>query len=123
MGLGDTNTYKNYIYIKTYAIYNRQFEWIYPIGIEQGNYIALAIDPTLGWIAIDPFMSRALPRPMCGGRGAVSRGAGGVVHRGARGASKGPAHGAGPGPGPAHEGITSYSAQEGINSKGNIIAT
>ena len=27
----------------------------------------------------------------------------------------------GPGPGPAHEGIDSYSAQEGINSKGNII--
>ena len=26
-----------------------------------------------------------------------------------------------PGPGPAHEGIDSYSAQEGINSKGNII--
>ena len=34
-----------------------------------------------------------------------------------------PAHGEGlgPGPGPAHEGIDSCSAQEGINSKGNII--
>ena len=29
----------------------------------------------------------------------------------------------GPGLGPAHEGINSYSAQEGINSKGNILAT
>ena len=27
----------------------------------------------------------------------------------------------GPGPGPAREGIESYSAQEGIDSKGNII--
>ena len=27
----------------------------------------------------------------------------------------------GPGPGPAHERINSYSAQEGINSKGNIV--
>ena len=26
----------------------------------------------------------------------------------------------GAGPGPAHEGMNSYSAQEGINSKGNI---
>ena len=29
--------------------------------------------------------------------------------------------GGGPGPGPAHEGMNSYSAQEGIDSKGNII--
>ena len=36
---------------------------------------------------------------------------------------EGQAHGegVGPGPGPAHEGINSYSAQERINSKGNII--
>ena len=28
---------------------------------------------------------------------------------------------AGPGPGPVHAGINSYSAQEGVNSKGNMI--
>ena len=32
---------------------------------------------------------------------------------------EGLAHGAGPGP--AHEGIDSYSAQDGINNKGDII--
>ena len=47
------------------------------------SYIALAVAPFLGSIAVDPLM----------------------------------------GPGPAHEGINSYSAQEGINSKGNIIGT
>ena len=29
------------------------------------NYLALAIDPFLDSIAIDPFMGRARPRPMC----------------------------------------------------------
>ena len=29
---------------------------IYPIGIKWANYIALAIDTFLGWIAVDPFM-------------------------------------------------------------------
>ena len=53
--------------------------------------------------------------------GAIRRWAGWEVHRGAGGASEGPAHGAGSGPGPADAGINRYSAQEGINSKGNII--
>ena len=35
------------------------------------DYIALAIDPFSAWIAIDPFITRARPRPMCRGRGAV----------------------------------------------------
>ena len=47
------------------------------------------------------------------------RGAGGPSAEGPL--RDGLADGAGPGPGPAHEGIDSYSAQEGINSNGNMI--
>ena len=61
---------------------------------------------------------------MCGGRGAVRRGAGRTIHRGSGGTSEGLAHGAGtrPGQGSAHGEINNYSAQEGINSKGNMVA-
>ena len=58
------------------------------------------------------------PTPCAGAAGPSVRGAGGPSAEGPL--REGLAHeeGVGPGPGPAHEGINSYSAQEGINSKG-----
>ena len=52
-----------YIYIE-----REGYILICPIGVQQGHYIALAIAPCLGRIAIDPFMgrgARARARPMC----------------------------------------------------------
>ena len=60
------------------------------------------------------------PPPCAGAAGPSVRGAGGPSVRGAP--QRGPSTwgGVGPGPGPAHDGMTSYTAQEGINSKGNV---
>ena len=60
---------------------------------------------------------------MCRGRGAVRLKGRGASVRGApqRGPSTWGRGGLGLGPGPAHEGINSCSAQEGINSNGNNI--
>ena len=41
MGLGDTKTYTNDIYINKDVIYNNQYQSIYPLGIKQGRIYRL----------------------------------------------------------------------------------
>ena len=48
IGLGNTNPYRNDIYMHKYVICNKSRWIIYPIGIKQVNYIALAIVPSWG---------------------------------------------------------------------------
>ena len=81
-------------------------------------YIYISIELPLLLIPSGPGPGRA---PCAGVAGPFVRGAGGQCAVGPL--RNGPAHAVapGPGPGPVQEGVDSYSAQEGINSRANIV--
>ena len=122
-----------YIYVINRILYVYMYKCLY-IYIYI-NCIALAIDPFLGLcycLCLCPCLfvfayAHAMGRTQAppherAPRGRPQRGRGSCPQRGLRGPSTwAGGMGPGPGPAPAHEGINSYSAQEGIDSKGNII--